>query len=132
MTIDHNRTLGPGVSKVVDLFDQIGRIAYRRSTDEITIKQAADQIVGVAANEIEFFIFAADVYVDLYEVQNDVQGVRLWSMVKKELLKEYFKKYKKHYVRNKRTNYEKIMHVLMGGFEETEKKLRKRKRSRRR
>jgi hypothetical protein len=126
--------LGPELGKIIDLTDQITRTNYRANQEGWELGKTVDKMVGIAVNEMEFFIPATDFMVDLYESINDKEGVRLWSLIKEELLDSYETKTGAGWKKNDRTAYEKVMHVLLsGGFEKEIKatSLRKRRLPRR-
>jgi hypothetical protein len=109
--------ISPGVSQVAGWMDDINQITAKG----LGLEASAKGVLKVSGDMIEFLIPLSDMYIDLYESQHDKQGVRLWHLIK-DMGKTHYKKTKGNaWKKNRRSDWQKIMHVLFsGGFEEQE------------
>uniref|UniRef100_A0A6H1ZPI6 Uncharacterized protein n=1 Tax=viral metagenome TaxID=1070528 RepID=A0A6H1ZPI6_9ZZZZ len=110
--------LAPGLGKVKDVADDISSLVYQYSQSKLTEKQVIDRATALAVNNTEFFLIGCDAMINYYENNNNVRGVRLWRLAKKEVLSKYFNVKDFNFPKANRSFHEKIQHQLFGGAEE--------------
>jgi len=115
-TMPEWQPLGPGVTLITDTIKEIYNVKYRLGEGQLTHGEAVEEIVGIAADQVELVIPLVDVFVDAAESVGDKSGMRFSRSVMSALKKEY-----PDYTYQDRNFWEKIAHVLFsGGFEEIE------------
>jgi hypothetical protein len=101
--------LDPGISKITELIKDL----------QFMEQQGAgwERYLALVGNEVEFVIPLADWYVDYYEAENDVKGVKFWKLLSTQAKSLFEEQYGIPWKNAERTAYQKILHTMLGGFE---------------
>ena len=124
-TIFRYTPVAPGAARVQQMFDDVSGILYLADENEKDIPETADAIMGAVSYQLELFIPFCDIALDYYETQNDVYGVRLYSLLKKKARQQYKNETGKKFREADRDYHEKIQHMFWGGAERGEEAKRK-------
>ena len=116
---------GPGLGKLQDFFDHLQNMKYTIEglDDDAPISDTLVKGLMKIGGELgELFIPVCTAYINHYENSENVYGVRLWSLVKKEFIDKYGGAYVhgRKFRETDRTFMEKIQHQIYGGAEEGE------------
>jgi hypothetical protein len=109
----------PGLNLIYDTAKEISTAIYLKEQGEKDTKVTALAIVGTLAKQAEFMIPISDAFIRLYANSKNIEDVKLWGMVRSELNRKYAKQVDR---KHERTQYEKLMHLMVGGFNKAEKK----------
>jgi len=109
--------LDPGIGMLSDWMKDI----YFVINSEENILTKVTKITFLSASRLEFLIPLAKEMVNYYEAKNDKANVKFWQLVFISANYKYKRIYKKKWSKHNRTDWEKISHVIFGGFEKKEK-----------
>lgn len=117
-TVTRYAPVAPGPRRIQELFDTINNIQWRAQEQGYDIAKTSDMIMAAVTYQSELFIPFCDVALDYYEYQNDVHGVRLYSLLKKKALQRFKDETGKAFRPASRDSNERIQHLFWGGAEE--------------
>jgi hypothetical protein len=119
-TILHYTPFDPGASLIFDLTNDLQYTIDKMTDEGRSMKDIAKGVMAVLGGRFEMFFPLAQSYINYYEAKNDVKGVRLWRLILKTAEKQYQFKNRVKFPKEKRTRWEKAMHVLIGAYERSE------------
>ncbi|GAG01583.1 unnamed protein product, partial [marine sediment metagenome] len=105
----------PGLSKVQQMFDDVNGTLRRAQQNDEPIPKTAGIILGQVSGQLEMFIPFCDIALDYYETQNDVYGVRLYSLLKKDARSAWKLQTGSKFSEASRSDNERIQHMFWGG-----------------
>lgn len=109
--------IAPGVSNLKETWDTVQEIQSRADNNNWSVAETANALGSVLTGQLEHFIIGSDVYLNIYEANNDVRGVRVWTLVKKQLTDEYSRLHGKPFKKASRDTVESTRHIIFGGDE---------------
>ena len=111
-------TTGPGLDLLFGLWDELQKAIYQADQQNMTTAQTALTLGDKLVTSMEHTIPTLDAVADFYEAQHNVKGVRLCTLLKSRLRREWYIKYHRQWKPAERTAWEGIMHIITGGFEQ--------------
>ncbi len=116
-TIGQYSPMSPGVRRITDMFDATNEAIYMSEKNDEDIPTTVDRVLNQVTYQAELFIPMCDVLIDRYEAQNNVYGVRLYSLMKKKAVQRYRDEEGKKYRPASRDTLEQLQHIFWGGAE---------------
>ena len=111
--------LGPGAGTIADLFGSIGATSYELSQGNVTLDQASNRLADAFSRNIDEFIPLMKIFTNTVETHYDTKSLNSWRLLRDTTSRKVLGKHVKwDYV--SRSDYEKVMHLLVGSFEDSE------------
>ena len=112
--------LGPGAGTIADLLGVTAETSMRLSNGDMELSQAADKLASTFSRNIDEFLPLAKVLGNVIETHYDTKSINSYNL----LIKTTYKKMTGRpldwkYIR--RSDYQKVMHLLIGSFEDPSK-----------
>lgn len=116
-TVFRYSPLAPGIKRIADLFDATSDAIYLAEKNNEDIPTTVDRVLSQVVYQAELFIPMCDVLINRYKAQNDVYGVRLYSLLKKKAVQRYRDEEGKVFRKADRSTTEKYQMLIWGGAE---------------
>ncbi len=116
-TVTRYTPVAPGAARLQELFDDVSNAMWQAQEYDKSIAETADDMMAVATGQLELFIPFCDVALDYYETKNDVYGVRLYSLLKRNVRQQYLDETGKRFRAADRAYHERVQHLFWGGAE---------------
>jgi len=104
----------PGLGKLTELMNSTSRIIQSNEQKEIAPQITALQVARNASNHLEMFIPLCEVMIRAYEDQNNVDGVKLWTLASHYAKNAWKEQYGQDFKPRNRTWYQKFIHETFG------------------
>ncbi len=112
--------LGPGAGTISDLLGSISMISINLSRGDITLPQAADRLADTFSNNIDEFMPLMNAFQNIIETQYDTKSLNSWRLLRDTTMRKVLGEHAK-WERVSRSDYEKVMHMIIGSFEDPQK-----------
>lgn len=106
--------LSPGASKLYEVAHDNRMIIYQASQNGEPLHVTASKMVANAAGDLEMFIPFAEVAKRSYEVSENRDGVKLFTLAHKLAMEEYFNQHQKPFTYRDRELHEKLQYMFFG------------------
>lgn len=113
--------LGPGAGTIADLLGSISMISWNLGQGNITIKQAGNRLADAFSNNIDEFIPLMKSFENIIETYYDTASLNSWRLLRDVAIRELLGD-SVDWKHVSRSDYEKVMHLLIGSFEESSEK----------
>jgi len=104
----------PGLGIAYDLVDSSNQIIMSNEQKDVPPMKTAIQLARNASNQLEIFIPLSDIMISQYEMQRDVDGVRMWSMARDVAIYSWNKTHAEKFTPRSRTWFDKVRYSLFG------------------
>ena len=109
----------PGLGVIYDTAGEVRRIMADHDNGNKNTAQTVDALCNTLTRNAQIFTGPiSDAIVRCYAASNNAENSDLWKIVRTELDKRYAKG---RFIKDDRTAYQSVMHVIFGGFEKQEK-----------
>lgn len=125
-TVFRYTPVAPGPRRMQELADVVNETLWRADEQGLDVTKTADAIIGATVYQTELLIPLCDVMIDALEARDDVQGVRLYDLIKNKALERFYDETGKEFRPASRDTMEMYHHLFWGGAEEG-KELKERK-----